>query len=186
MTALRPVTPVELYVGAYRITGVTHRVDASHRLTDVLNSLNEAILLRNVTISYVDGDDVEHVDEIKVEKSSIVAAVPREAHEVIVSRRAQWAGVARPPRTQLEVVLLAPPFVVRGTAHVPRLPSLRPIELSSFARFFPITEVSLTFQGRPVYEGDVLLVNREAVSSLGRVFGDDAATGGFDGDPEVA
>jgi hypothetical protein len=166
--ALRPITPVDLYVGAYRLSGVSRQVDETHRLTDLLNNVEETFFLRNVAISTAAGELLQRVDELTVEKRAIVAAVPRETADLLAQRRVQRAGMPRPPQTPVQVVVLTPPYLIAGIAHVTLQNERSPVELRNLPRFFAMTEARVSLDDEEVFEGAVLLVNRDAVAVLGR------------------
>lgn len=160
---------VDLLLEGYRLFGVSHAVDERTRFGDVLNSRDEVVQLQDACVYSIKGRMLESVSEITVEKRLIIAAVPRETAEFVARHKMYRAGMLRPTRDQVRVLVMIPPYAARGAVHVPPGTDVSRISRAVSARFFPMTDASLFLGDEGIFEGPVVLLNGDVVASVGRI-----------------
>lgn len=146
--------------------GVCRQVSEANRLLDVLSSRDEILLLRDVEIATHEGVVIGEAPEIRLEKRWVLLAYPKETEEFRARQRLYRAGMSRPALVGLAVLVLAPPFAVRGTMHVRPGTSFAYTERATMARFFPLTGARVDLGVRNLIEADVALVNRDLVALI--------------------
>jgi hypothetical protein len=120
----------------------------------------------------LEGGAPVHAQTLAVEKRSIIAAIPWETREQDRQRALDTSTLGRAQTSPMQVVAFSPPFVVAGTAHMPASYATSRGRLTAdpnlFSHFFPVTSASLTLPGGAQIEAPVVIVNRDAISALGR------------------
>jgi hypothetical protein len=160
---------VDVFLPGLFVTGLTRQIGESYRLTDLLNSAEDAFSLSDVRVIALDGGQVESVRELTIVKGMVSAAVPREPQHLAEMQRRFRAGMARPGQQHLPVVVLAPPFTVKGMAHLPELvDTTRSVEPFMFPRFFPVTAARLFHGDREVTSAPAIIVNRDRLAGTAR------------------
>jgi hypothetical protein len=160
---------VELYLEQARLSGITYQVEERRRLIDVLNARDEAFHLQAAKLSMVGGQKRD-LETIAVEKRSIIAAIPRETVEQSRQRTLLRTVVGRRPTQPLDLTLIAPPFVVQGTAHLlagqASIKGRLRADPDLFTRFFSVTDGRLYLPDGGTIEAPVILVNRDTLVAV--------------------
>jgi hypothetical protein len=159
---------VDLLLSGYRLFGVTYLVDEKVRLGDLLNARGETISLRHASVLGLKGQVMATLPEVSIEKRHLVAAVPRESEEYQSRQRAFRAGMVRPSQVHVPVLAVAPPFSVTGKVHIQPNADIEDPERSGLARFFPMTDATLFMGEERLYQGTVVLVNRDHLAMIGK------------------
>lgn len=162
---------VELFLHGARIKGLSRDVGRRKRLAELLNTPGDNFELESAVVTLLVGAPM-HAPSLSVAKKSIIAAIPWETKEQDRQRALDTSMLGRAQTTPMPVVAFMPPFVVSGTAHMPAgysssRSTLHP-DPTVFAHFFPVTRSHLTLADGSQIEAPVVLVNRDAVSAIGR------------------
>jgi len=154
---------VELYLERAHIVGICREVQERRRLIDVLNHQGETLELEDARVSLGNGVTKEF-ETLNVQKSSILAAIPRETDQQS-RRRAIMTNVAGKQETrQMSLTLVLPPLSVEGVAHVP--PGAGATSIKAFTKFFSLTGATLSMAGNADRELEVIFVSRDQVMAL--------------------
>jgi hypothetical protein len=160
---------VEVFLHGARIEGYCTQVGVRRRLSEVLNMPDSILELERAKARIIHGSETLQTRSITVEKKSIIAAIPWETREQDRQRALATSMTGRAKTIQIPVVVLSPPLVIAGTAHLPG-GGLGSISLradpSIFPRFFSITDARVTLQDGSSLDAPVVLVNREMVSAM--------------------
>jgi hypothetical protein len=175
---------VDLLLSGYRLFGVTYQVNEKMRLGDVLNSPGDTVTLRHASIFGLRGQVMATLPEVTIEKRQLVAAIPKESEEYQSRQRAYRAGMAKPNLVRIPVLTIVPPYAAVGKVHLPPRSDLSDPEHSGLARFFPITDASLYMGEERLYQGSVMLLNRDLVAMMGKT-GDEIGSTSMGGDPRT-
>jgi hypothetical protein len=160
---------VEVFLHGARIEGYSTQVEMRRRLSEVLNTPDEILELERAVARTGHGGPLE-MPSITIEKKSIIAAIPWETQEQNRQRALATSMTGRAKTIQLPVLVLSPPLVISGTAHLPGgfgTSALR-ADASLFAHFFSITDARVTREDGTFLDAPVVLVNREVVSAMAR------------------
>ena len=137
---------VEVYTTNYRVSGMTKTRHS--RVADIVNQLPTALLiLHDATVTeYAAPKAPMTAPQVLVPAERIVLMV---ADETQAEARSEMRIPKRPVRTEL----LAPPFRVVGSVHVPQ--GSRPIDglLNAADRFLAMTDVSISSSQFPALDG---------------------------------
>jgi hypothetical protein len=159
---------VDLVLIGYRLSGTTYQVSEKIRFGDVLNSQAERITLKRASISGFKGQALAALPEVTIEKQAIVAAIPRESDELQHKQRLYRAGMAKPDLVRVPMLALVPPYAAMGKIHVSPKSDPSDPEHSGLARFFPVTDAVLFREDVRLYQGPLLLLNRDLVAVMGK------------------
>ncbi|HEY7269130.1 MAG TPA: hypothetical protein VH951_04825 [Dehalococcoidia bacterium] len=159
---------VDLLLSGYRLFGVTYQVSESVRLGDLLNSTGETVALKHASVLGLKGQVMATLPEVSIEKRHLVAAIPKESEEFQNKQRAYRAGMVKPDQVHQPVLAIAPPYAASGKVHLPPNTDLHEADHSGLARFFPITDATLFMGEDRLYQGPILLLNRDMVAMLGK------------------
>ncbi len=137
---------VEVYTTAYRVSGTTRTRHA--RVADILNQLPTALLIvDDATVTeYAAPTGPLNAPQVLIPAERIVLMATGDAP---VEARAEMRIQKRAVRAEL----LAPPFRVLGSVHVPQ--GSRPIDglLNAADRFLAMTDVAISCAQFPVFAG---------------------------------
>jgi hypothetical protein len=160
---------VELFMDGAKVTGYCHLVQERRRLVDVLNSVDETFEIESVCIALASGATREF-PLLTVEKRAVRLAIPRETPAQARERAMLRTIVGRTETAAVNVTMLLPPFIVEGSAHIPRgVHALRRrlrADPDIFSRFFSITSAKLMMPDGSDQEAPVVLLNREMVGGV--------------------
>ena len=165
---------VDFLLSGYRLVGVSYQVNEKVRLSDVLSSRSETIVLKHASVLGLKGQVMASLPEITVEKSQIVAAIPKESEEYKHQQQLFRVGMVKPTLVRIPVLALLPPYAATGRVHLPPNSDLSDPVHSGLTRFFPLTDAVLFMGEERLYQGPVVLVNRDMLAMLGRT-GDEIA-----------
>lgn len=169
MTKNESALRVELLLHGARIEGYCGQVELRRRLSEVLNTPGDVVELDDAVAKMTLGESLQ-TPSITVEKRAIIAAIPWETSEQDRQRALATSMTGRAKTIQLPVVVLSPPFVIAGNAHLPGgygTSTLRP-DPNVFAHFFSMTNARITLEDGAFLDAPVVLVNRDAVSAMAR------------------
>ena len=158
---------LELFTNYHRIVGQVF--SAELRTNGILNSSDSQVLLERVSTSHLlrPSDDTLESGFARINKESIVLAVPNDSHEK--DRLAQAARIyIRGELLQYRVLLVLGNFEVSGNLHVEPDRDLTEVLLYREETFIGMTDVSIHFlpnSARPVTANSVL-INRSKVDFL--------------------
>ena len=157
---------IDLLTQSLRFSGLTTDPNQFRRLSDVLNSAENDLLLSQVTVRNLLGVTLDGCDTAVVQKRDVLLVVPRESTNQLAQRRMQRLGVTAPNLTRLQVLVAVPPYLAKGLVNF-RDPRDFYWGASDLGRFFPILEATLRLEAAVVEQAPVILVNREAVVAIG-------------------
>ena len=160
---------VEVLLNGARIEGYSAQVEVRRRLSEVLNTPDEVLQLERAKATTGLGEPLD-ISSIVIEKWAILAAIPWETQEQNRQRALATSMTGRAKTMQLPVVILSPPIVIAGTAHVASgygTSALR-ADPSMFAHFFSVTDARITLEDGTHLDAPVVLVNRDMVSAMAR------------------
>jgi hypothetical protein len=161
---------VEVLLAGARIEGDCSQVERRSRLSEVLNTPGDAIVLENVVAKLGTGEPLQ-APSITIEKKAILAAIPWETSEQDRQRTLATTMTGRAKTRELPVVVLSPPLVIAGTAHLPGGYSTTALRADPnlFTHFFSVTGATITLADGSFLEAPVVLVNRETASAMAQV-----------------
>ncbi len=159
---------VDLLLPGYRLIGVSYQVTEKVRLSDVLSARGETVLLRHASVLSLKGQVIASLPEVTIEKSQLIAAIPKESEDYQHRQRLFRAGMTKPMLVRSPVLALVPPYAATGKVHLPPNSDLSDPAHSGLGRFFPLTDAVLFMGDDRLYQGPVVLVNRDLVAMLGR------------------
>jgi len=159
---------VDVLLSGYRLFGVTYQVTEKVRLGDLLNSGGEAIKLRHASILGLKGQVMATLPEVTVEKRQLIAAIPKESEDYQHRARLFRAGMAKPDLVKVPVLAIIPPYAAAGKVHVSPTSDLSEPERSGLSRFFPLTDAVVFIGEERLYQGPIVLVNRDLLAMLGK------------------
>jgi hypothetical protein len=154
---------VELYLERAHILGTCRDVQERRRLIDVLNHQDETIAIQDAQVS-LGGDVTKHYEEIHVQKSAILAAVPRETDEQNRRRAVLTNMMGKQETRQKALALLLPPLAVEGQAHVAG--GAGALSIKMFSKFFSLTGATLSMAGNADRALSVVVVSRDHVLAM--------------------
>ncbi|HEU0072794.1 MAG TPA: hypothetical protein VFS30_02190 [Dehalococcoidia bacterium] len=158
---------VELLLDGVRIEGYCSQVELRRRLSEVLNTPGDVIELDDAVAKMTTGEPLK-TPSITVEKKAIIAAIPWETTAQDRQRALATSMTGRAKTIQLPVVVISPPLVIAGTAHLPGGfgTSVLRADPNLFAHFFSMTGARITLEDGAFLDAPVVLVNRDAVSAM--------------------
>lgn len=159
---------VDLLLPGYRLIGVSYQVTEKVRLSDVLSGRGETVLLRHASVLSLKGQVMASLPEVTIEKSQLIAAIPKESEDYQHRQRLFRAGMTKPMLVRSPVLALVPPYAATGKVHLLPNSDLSDPAHSGLGRFFPLTDAVLFMGDDRLYQGPVVLVNRDLVAMLGR------------------
>src|SRR5262249_42511974 len=98
-------------------------------------------------------------------KDKVYVAIAHETAELLLKQRMYRAGMSRPARDMVRVLIVMSPFLVRGLVHVPPRSDITRLSRSSGARFFPVTDGSVFWAGKAILEEPILCLNSQAIAA---------------------
>ncbi|HXH23033.1 MAG TPA: hypothetical protein VNN10_13485 [Dehalococcoidia bacterium] len=159
---------VDLLLSGYRLAGVSYQVTAKLRLSDLLNSRSETFLLRHASVLSLKGQVMASLPEVSVQKTQIIAAIPKESEDYKHQHQLYRVGMVKPTLVRVPVLALLPPYAATGKVHVPPNSDLSDPAHSGLLRFFPLTDTFLFLGEERLYQGPVVLLNRDMLAVLGQ------------------
>lgn len=174
---------VDLLLSGYRLFGVTYQVNEKVRLGDVLNSAGETIVLKHASILGLKGQVMATLPEVTIEKRRLVAAIPKESEEYQQKQRVFRAGMMRPNLVRVPVLTVVPPYAAMGKVHVSPGSDLSDPEHCGLARFFPMTDAVLFMGEERLYQGAIVLLNRNLIAMMGKTGEELPDAASFSNDP---
>ena len=154
---------VELYLERAHILGVCRQVQERRRLIDVLNHQDDTIEIDNARVSLGSGVSKQY-ETILIQKSAILAAVPRETEEQNRRRAVLTNMMGKQETRQKSLALLLPPLAVEGQAHVAG--GAGALSIKMFSKFFSLTGATLSMSGNADRELGVIIVSRDHVMAM--------------------
>jgi hypothetical protein len=159
---------VDLLLSGYRLVGVSYQVSEKLRLSDVLASRAETLVLRHASVLSMKGQVMASLPEVTVQKGQIIAAIPKETEEYKHQQQLFRVGMVKPTLVRTPVLGLLPPYAATGKVHLPPNSDLSDPAHSGLTRFFPLTDAALYIGDERLYQGPVALLNRDMLAMLGR------------------
>ena len=153
---------VELFLEGARAIGVCRQVRERRRLIDVLNTQDTVLELEQVSVSLAGWREPQQFPSLAVIKHTIVAAVPCETQDQS-RRRAVLTMMSKQATTQQQVSLMVPPLMIKGTAHMPTGAGVTVNMTERMAKFFPVTDTTLSVHNQDERRLDDVLVSRDHV-----------------------
>ena len=157
---------LELFYPSMRIGGLL-RLEASNRISDVLNGEGSTIPLSRVRFSTLEGTHVASQSGFEVEKQNLLLGVPRESTDYLKAHRSARFGISRPEAVEVRVRLAVPPFLVEGHLHLGQVRDVP--EIRSLPHFFPMTDSTIFMNRLSIEAAATVVVNREMVAGIGLI-----------------
>jgi hypothetical protein len=154
---------VELYLERAHIIGVCRQVQERRRLIDVLNHQDDTIEIEEARVSLGSGVSKQY-ETIQIQKSAILAAVPRETEEQNRRRAVLTNMMGRQETRQKSLALILPPLAIEGQAHVAG--GAGALSVKIFTKFFPLTAATLSMAGNADRQLGVIIVSRDHVLGM--------------------
>lgn len=170
MSQTRAALLVEVFMDGARIEGYCAQVEVRRRLSEVLNTLGDALELENAVATMGTGEPIQ-VPSITIGKKAIIAAIPWETSAQNRQRALATSMAGRAQTMQLPVVILSSPLLIEGTAHLPGGYGTQALRADPglFAHFFSVTGARVTLPDGAFVDAPVVLVNRECISAMARM-----------------
>jgi hypothetical protein len=159
---------VDLLLAGYRLFGVTYHVTERNRLGDILNGSGENVSLKHASIMSLKGQVMASLPEIVIQKKQLIAAIPKESEEHQQQARQYRAGMLKPSLVRVPVLAVLPPFAATGRVHISPSSDLSHPEHSGLAKFFPLTDAVVYAGEERLYNGPIVLVNRDMLAMMGK------------------
>src|SRR5436305_2087229 len=91
---------VNLILATMRLEG-TIVIEPTQRVSDILITPEEKFILRQVSVTSLEGSRIESYPEMMIDKRQVLAVVPKESSDHIVSRRMSRMGIGTPSMANL-------------------------------------------------------------------------------------
>jgi hypothetical protein len=159
---------VDLLLSAYRLVGVSYQVTEKLRLSDVLNSRSDTFVLRHASVLSLKGQVMASLPEVAVQKSQIMAAIPKESEDYRHQHQIFRVGIVKPTLVHVPVLALLPPYAATGKVHVAPNSDLADLAHSGLLGFFAVTDTVIFSGDERLYQGPIVLLNRDLIGMLGQ------------------
>ena len=151
----------------FRLSGFVPAANRFARLSDVLNSPRQDLLLTHASIWSLTGALLAETESLLLKKEEIILVIPRESKAELQDRRLERIGIARPVREQMAVLLAVPPFLARGSLGVSKAGDIEAV-MNTLSPFFPLLDARLDVDGKEIEQQSVFLISRPRVLAAGK------------------